>query len=84
MPALYQSGVQFREIKRPGGVVVTWRPRELPAWEQPLQDPSIPHPLHPEGQAQHREARARQRAAKAAREARRMEQASVVQPVVIG
>jgi hypothetical protein len=56
--ALYLAGVRFRSCHGR-----RWRPPELPAWEEPRSDPSVPHPAHPALTAIRREAKRRQRAA---------------------
>jgi hypothetical protein len=56
--ALHRGGVEFRSL---GGR--PWTPPELPPWEQPIEDPSKPHPAHPAVRAKRREAKRRQRAA---------------------
>jgi len=53
--ALHRVGVAFD----PG-----WQPPKLEPWEQPIEDPSEPHPRHPSLTAQRREAKRRYREAK--------------------
>ena len=59
--ALYRAGVELRSLD--GRL---WKPPGLPPWEEPVEDPSRSHPAHPDLRARRREAKRRQRAARAA------------------
>jgi VRR-NUC domain len=70
LAALHRAGVEFRSV---GGR--PWQPpRPLRPWEEPVENPSKPHPRHPSVTAQHREAKRRQRQARRERAARQTPQ----------
>jgi len=69
--ALYNAGVELRSLNGR-----RWEPPELEPWQEPVEDPSRPHPAHPDLRARRREAKRRQRAA--ARQRLQLQQASGV------
>jgi hypothetical protein len=62
--ALHGVGIEFRPIRGRA-----WQPPVLLPWEEPVEDPSVPHKLHPLVTARRRESKRRQRAARRLREA---------------
>lgn len=62
MAAVHRSGVPLRT-----SAGRRWKPPALADWEEPVEDPSRPHPSHPLVTAARREARRQQRAAKRVR-----------------